>query len=157
MNEITFVYVLTYLLIVSYTDILSGKIPNAVTYPFSIAGMTYMIFFPPTDILYRVAMLVFLFAMGYVLRKGMGYGDIKMLMTMSLYMSPLSVLLIFATANILLFAHACLTEPMEVRMSIMGMLGLVNNKNRIRKGFPLAPYMLCAFLIYSVYAVETGL
>ena len=152
--------IFTYLMIVSYTDTIKKRIPNAVTYPFAAFGLFALMLFHNDDSVYRVLMMVPIFFMGYFSGGGIGHGDIKMLMTLSLYMPPSVLLQIFLMANILIVVRATVKDARKTgndfKNVLLKLFGVRKNDSGGKEKVPFAPYMLFAFMIYVAYIAMGG-
>lgn len=136
----------------SITDILWGKIYNALVFPFLIVGLAFQFFdagFPAfsTGILATASAFGLLFPLYF--SKIMAAGDVKLLMAVGAWLSPkevfnLALLSILVGALVGLFL-------MVAKNGLKGTFeNFLNRKTRV----PFAPAFLCAFSVLKVAEIR---
>lgn len=130
-----------FLIAAAMIDFRTRRIPNALTFPLIIFGVLEAIFFSRDRlflILISLAVLVLI-----SLLPGIGMGDIKLLMGMAAWTSPVNVLLSLAFASILVVI-AKRAKPSMLNLLIMS--NTPPNKDKTNS-VPFAPYLLGAYII----------
>lgn len=126
------------------------RVPNVLTFPMMITGLLFNIFLSP----YRLPEIgaTLLICLLFGLLPGVGMGDIKLLMGMSIYLSGINTMLALALASVLVLAVQFIREPKATLwMVFLRRLKPVSKEEASYKSdwnsVPFAPYLLCSIIL----------
>ena len=145
------------LVIATAFDLKKGQIPNVIVFPamalafaLSVVGVCVKGFSWGYFSRYILTASVFFFG---ILRL-MGMGDIKLIMTLSLCNSPLTIFAMLAVGAVLLVAVQAIKAPKETSDQIHYTLTTISAgalpKARNKKTIPFAPYLLMGYVAMQV-------
>lgn len=134
----------------SIIDQKTRRIPNALTFPMIVSGLLLNIFFSPDRFPGIGAVLLVCLLFGVL--PGVGMGDVKLLMGMSMYLSNTNVMLELALASVLILIIRFIQSPQTTLWMItFRRLRPVSKEEATRKSetnsVPFAPYLLCATIL----------
>lgn len=154
MNIILFLVCLAVLCFCSWTDLISGRIPNKAVLPFLLAGVLIQPFLIPfPDYLLRLGIVTAV----YFLYEGfIGAGDAKLVMLLIMLCGPVKGLGSLALASFGVLLVSLFRNPAETRKILVRdwfALRTLNAGSLKSTGpkVPLAPYLTGAFILLTVF------
>lgn len=132
---------LLYLIVISFFDLRTGRIPNLVTLGFFVLMLFSDIFIDPSKIPLRLLCAVFFFFLFFciwIFTKGLGMGDVKLATVIGYYFGFFKTLLVFI--------FACFVGIMFFFMAHI-------LKRRIKK-LPFAPLVTAGYMISQLFCGE---
>lgn len=136
----------------SITDILWGKIYNALVFPFLLAGLVFQFFESGTPALFT-GLLAAASAFGLLFplyfSKIMAAGDVKLLMAVGAWLSPKEIV---SLAFISILVGAAVGLFLIVVRN--GIRGAFENFRERKTRVPFAPAFLCAFSVLKVAEIR---
>jgi len=142
------------LMLASVWDIRQRRIPNAVTFPAILLGLTLTGIFKLGSMPLTIAVLVLLFFFGTL--NLMGQGDVKLIMALVAICGASVALISAGLAAIIIVGVQLLLYPKETVSDVKNALSalITTDFKRINKEgrtVPFAPYILTGFTILVVY------
>lgn len=138
------------LLVASYTDKTTGRIPNILTFPSMAVGIALNIITPLTPWLNIIIFLALCYLLSFL--PGLGMGDIKMIMAAGLLAGPAPAFFAMAGACFIIWLRVYLnnhTVGKALLISAMVQPIPVETQPKTQKNtVPFAPYYMLAFIVY---------
>jgi len=147
---IRIVIVIGFLIPAAFIDQKTRRVPNALTLPMMVSGLLFNIFLSP----YKLPGIgaVLLVCLLFSTLPGIGMGDVKLLMGMSMYLLNTNVMLELALASVFVLTVRFIQSPQATLWMVMfRRLRPVSKEEAASKdkwnSVPFAPYLLCATIL----------
>lgn len=148
-SVIRYICLLGILLTASITDIKQGKIYNWLTFPSIFVGVAVNLLFTNITLFQNLFFLGLVFLLCFI--PGLGMGDIKLIMTVGIWSTPMTAFVSVAISSLLVLLHAWLQRPFLTPIQVFHSLHHPFQPSTTEKtksnSAPFAPYLSVAFLL----------
>lgn len=141
---------LGFLIPAAIIDVKTQKIPNYITFPMIFSGLILAILWGGIE--WHQIVIIYLICIACVFFSGIGMGDVKLMMGMVCYFTPINTCLIVGLASFILIGRQWLKAPQATKWLLwkrsVNLFAPVDHVEKTpERAKPLAPYLLTSTIL----------